>query len=100
VAAVNPDLVTRDSNGEIYTVRYDAINAMVLNEFLKERRKVEQLTKDLESKLAQQQQQIEALSADLLKMNAQLEANKPTNPLVGKSLRVGRPSNSGSASGH
>jgi hypothetical protein len=85
VAAVNPDLVTRDSNGEIYTVRYDAINAMVLNEFLKERRKVEQLTKDFESKLAQQQQQqqIEALSADLLKMNAQLEASKPTNPLVG-----------------
>jgi hypothetical protein len=84
VAAVNPDLVTRDSNGEIYTVRYDAVNAMVLNEFLKERRKVEQLTKDFESKLAQQQQQqIEALSADLLKMNAQLEASKPTNPLVG-----------------
>lgn len=84
MAAVNPDLVTRDSNGEIYTVRYDAVNAMVLNEFLKERRKVEQLTKDFESKLAQQQQQqIEALSADLLKMNAQLEASKPTNPLVG-----------------
>src|SRR5947199_2897101 len=42
VAAVNPDLVVRDENGEIYTVRYDAVNAMLLNEFLKEHRKVEQ----------------------------------------------------------
>ena len=42
VAKVNPELVVRDENGEIYTVRYDAVNAMLLNEFLKERRKVEQ----------------------------------------------------------
>jgi Chaperone of endosialidase len=35
VAQVNPDLVVRDKNGEIYTVRYDAVNAMLLNEFLK-----------------------------------------------------------------
>ena len=41
VAAVNPDLVVRDKNGEIYTVRYDAVNAMLPNEFLKEHRKVE-----------------------------------------------------------
>ncbi len=41
VAKVNPDLVVRDKNGEIYTVRYDAVNAMLLNEFLKEHRKVE-----------------------------------------------------------
>jgi hypothetical protein len=82
VAAVNSDLVIRDKNGEIYTVRYDAVNAMLLNEFLKEHRKVEQLTKDFESKLAQQQKQIEALSADLYKMNAKLEASKPTKPLV------------------
>ena len=39
VAKVNPDLVVRDKNGEIYTVRYDAVNAMLLNEFLKEHRK-------------------------------------------------------------
>ena len=38
VAEVNPDLVVRDKNGEIYTVRYDAVNAMLLNEFLKEHR--------------------------------------------------------------
>jgi Chaperone of endosialidase len=82
VAEVNPDLVIRDSNGEIYTVRYDAVNAMVLNEFLKEHLKVEQLTKDFESKFAQQQKQIEALSAALRKVNAQLEASKPTKQLV------------------
>src|SRR5437660_11387316 len=43
VAKVNPDLVVRDENGEIYTVRYEAVNAMLLNEFLKEHRKVETL---------------------------------------------------------
>src|SRR6266542_2561050 len=43
VAEVNPDLVVRDKNGEIYTVRYDAVNAMLLNEFLKEHRKVQEL---------------------------------------------------------
>jgi hypothetical protein len=42
VAAVNPDLVVRDKNGDIYTVRYDAVNAMLLNEFLKEHRKNEE----------------------------------------------------------
>ena len=39
VAEINPDLVVRDENGEIYTVRYEAVNAMLLNEFLKEHRK-------------------------------------------------------------
>ena len=77
VAKVNPDLVVRDKNGEIYTVRYDAINAMLLNEFLKEHRKLEQLTKDFESKFAQQQKQIEAFSAGLQKVSARLELNKP-----------------------
>jgi hypothetical protein len=43
VAEVDPDLVVRDKNGEIYTVRYDAVNAMLLDEFLKEHRKVETL---------------------------------------------------------
>jgi hypothetical protein len=56
VAKVNPDLIVRDKNGEIYTVRYDAVNAMLLNEFLKEhsafvreQRKVEQLEKQIEA---------------------------------------------------
>jgi len=44
---VNPDLVARDANGKAYTVRYDAINAMLLNEFLKEHRKGEQLEKQV-----------------------------------------------------
>jgi len=82
VAEVNPDLVIRDKKGEVYTVRYDAVNAMLLNEFLKEHRKVEQLTKDFESKLAQQQKQIEALSADLNKVNAKLETSNPIKQLV------------------
>jgi len=42
VAKVNPNLVVRDKNGEIYTMRYDAVNAMLLNEFLKEHGKVEE----------------------------------------------------------
>jgi hypothetical protein len=56
-----------------HTVRYDAVNAMLLNEFLKEHRKVEQLEK-----------QIEALTAGLQKVNAQLEASKPTPQVVAK----------------
>jgi hypothetical protein len=56
---VNPDLVVRDKNGEIYTVRYEAVNAMLLNEFLKEHQQVQ----DLKAIVAEQQRQIEALSA-------------------------------------
>jgi hypothetical protein len=82
VAKVNPALVVHDRNGEIYSVRYDAVNAMLLNEFLKEHRKVEQLTKDFESKLAEQQKQIEALTAGVQKVTAQLEASKPVPQVV------------------
>jgi len=57
-------------------VRYEAVNAMLLNEFLKEHRKVEQLTKDFESKLAEQQKQIEALTAGLQKVSAQVEVSR------------------------
>ena len=46
VEEVNPDLVVRDEEGEIYSVRYEAVNAMLLNEFLKEHRKVEELKSD------------------------------------------------------
>jgi hypothetical protein len=67
VAEVDPDLVVRDNNGEIYTVRYDAVNAMLLNEFLKEHRKVEQLEK-----------RIEALTAGLQKVSAQLATASPS----------------------
>jgi hypothetical protein len=77
VAKVNPNLVARDTKGEVYAVRYGAVNAMLLNEFLKEHRKVEQLAKDFESKLAEQQKQIEALTAGLQKVSAQLALRKP-----------------------
>ena len=53
VEKVNPDLVVSDTEGKPYTVRYDQVNAMLLNEFLKEHRKVERLKKDLESKIAE-----------------------------------------------
>ena len=90
VEKINPDLIIRDPEGKPYTVRYEAINAMLLNEFLKEHRKVEQqeatiaeLKKDLrtttarqqkqfESKIARQQEQIEALTSGLEKVTTQL----------------------------
>jgi hypothetical protein len=65
VAKIDPDLVTRDRNGEIYGVRYEAVNAMLLNEFLKEHRKVENM-----------QKQIDALTTGLQRMSAQLEMSK------------------------
>jgi hypothetical protein len=76
--ALNPDLVVRDPDGQIYTVRYEAVNAMLLNEFLKEHRKVE----ELEANAARQQKQIDALSAGLQKVSAQLEASKPAPQVV------------------
>ena len=72
VEKVNPDLVTRDAEGKLYTVRYDAINAMLLNEFLKEHRKVQ----ELEANAVRQQKQIEALTAGLQKVSAQVELSK------------------------
>jgi hypothetical protein len=49
VEKVNPDLVVRDKNGEIYTVRYEAVNAMLLNEFLKEHRTVQEQQKEIKA---------------------------------------------------
>ncbi|PYL45277.1 MAG: hypothetical protein DMF40_15820, partial [Verrucomicrobia bacterium] len=66
---VSPDLVARDEKGQVYTVRYEAVNAMLLNEFLKEHRKVE----TLEGTVQQQQKQIEALAAGLQKVTARVE---------------------------
>ena len=71
VEAVNPDLVVRDEEGKVNTVRYDAVNAMLLNEFLKEHRKMEKL----ESLVMEQQKQIKALTTGLEKVSAQLEIN-------------------------
>jgi hypothetical protein len=96
VAEVNPDLVVRDKNGEIYTVRYDAVNAMLLNEFLKEHRRVEEqqatitdLQKDFQAVNAEQQKQIELLHAQLQEqagqiqnVRAQIEMTKPASRMV------------------
>lgn len=82
VAKVNPDLVLLDKEGKPFTVRYDAVNAMLLNEFLKEHKKVEQLTKDFESKLAAQQKQIEALTAGLQQVTAQVGMSRPAPQMV------------------
>ena len=71
VEKVNPDLIVRDKEGKPYSVRYDQVNAMLLNEFLKEHRKVEQLEK-----------QVEALTAGLQKVSAQLEASRPAPQVV------------------
>ena len=94
VEKVNPDLVARDEKGKVYTVRYDAVNAMLLNEFLKEHRKVQeqeatitqvkstvvkqgstiaQQQKDFQSTLAQQQKEIKALTASLKEQAAQIQ---------------------------
>jgi hypothetical protein len=82
VQTVNPDLVARDHDGKPCTVRYDAVNAMLLNEFLKKHCKVEQLTKDFESQLVERQKQIEALTAGLQKVSDQLELSKPAPQIV------------------
>jgi hypothetical protein len=82
VAEANPDLVIYDADGKPYTVRYDAVNAMLLNEFLKEHRRVEKL----EAMVAQQRKDFEAAVAQLTtqvqKVSAQLEANKPAPQVV------------------
>jgi hypothetical protein len=90
VEKVNPDLVARDAKGKAYTVRYEAVNAMLLNEFLKEHRRVQeqeatitQLKQDFQSKLAEQQKETQVLAVGLKeqasqiqKVSAQLEMSK------------------------
>lgn len=102
VEKVDPDLVVRDEDGKLTTVRYEAVNAMLLNEFLKEHRRVEeqqatinelkskvtrqelaaQQQKQLQSSVAQQQKEIEALSAGLQKVSAQVELSKTAAKLA------------------
>jgi len=81
VEKVNPDLVARDENGQVYTVRYEAVNAMLLNEFLKEHRKVEQLESKAQKQdatIAHQQKEIEALTTGLQKVSAQVAVKQPS----------------------
>jgi hypothetical protein len=90
VEKVNPDLVARDAEGRVNTVRYEAVNAMLLNEFLKEHRKVQ----ELEAALARQRKDIAALAAGLKeqalqirKIRDQFGADKPGD--VSPQLAVG-----------
>ena len=92
VEKVDPDLVVRDKEGKAYSVRYDAVNAMLLNEFLKEHRTVQELKstvakqetsiveqkKEFQAIASQQQKQIEALTTGLQKVSAQLAAASPS----------------------
>ena len=71
VEKVNPDLVVRDAEGKAFTVRYEAVNAMLLNEFIKARRQIDS-----------QQEQIDALTAGLQKVSAQVELNKAESETV------------------
>ena len=73
VEKVNSYLVARDAEGKPYSVRYEAVNVMLLNEFLKEHR----IVQDLKAAVAQQQKQIETLTAGLQKVSAQLELSRP-----------------------
>jgi hypothetical protein len=92
VEKVNPDLVVRDKEGKPYSVRYDQVNAMLLNEFLKEHRKNEEQEATIarltstdakqEATIAKQQKQIEALTAGLQKVSAQIEMSKPAPQMV------------------
>jgi hypothetical protein len=96
VVKVNPDLVIHDADGKPYTVRYDAVNAMLLNEFLKEHRRVDELKsamaqqrKDFETALLRQRKANEALIARLneqeawiQKVSAQVEANGPGSQML------------------
>ena len=95
VAQVNPDLVIYDTDGKPYSVRYDAVNAMLLNEFLKEHQKVQKLEatvtkqqKAFEATVTHQQKQIEALSAGLQKVSAQLAAASPSDTVLGATKQV------------
>ena len=92
VEKVNPDLVARDDQGKVYTVRYEAVNAMLLNEFLKAHRKMQEqeaTITELKSTVAQQQKGMEVFAATLKeqasqiqKVSAQVEMSKPAPQTV------------------
>ncbi len=92
VEKVNPDLVIRDEDGKVMTVRYEAVNAMLLNEFLREHRTVQEqgrIAQQQEARLAKQewtiakqQKEIEALTTGLQKVSDRVELRKPLPLLV------------------
>ena len=92
VAKVDPDLVANDDSGKPYTVRYEAVNAMLLNEFLKEHRKMESQAAELQvtkSQVESQSKEIAELkaalkeqAAQIQKVSARLESTRPVTQLV------------------
>jgi hypothetical protein len=85
VAAVNPDLVIRDKNGEPMTVRYDQVNAMLLNEFLKEHKRVEEQQASISQLKSEMQTivvQLKEQAAQIQKVSTQLEMSKPGAKVV------------------
>jgi Chaperone of endosialidase len=85
VAEIDPQLAIRDGKGQIESVRYKAIYNMMLNEFLKEHRTVQEQKEtiaQLKQNFAEQQKQIDALTAGLQKVSAQVEMRKPASQMV------------------
>src|SRR5438128_12251538 len=92
VEKVNPDLVARDEQGKPYTVRYEAVNTMLLNEFLKEHRKVEEQNRKIQEQEATITQlekgmktviaRLEEQAAQIQKVSAKLEARKSSPQIV------------------
>jgi len=78
VAKVNPDLVVRDKEGKPYSVRYEQVNAMLLNEFLKEHRTVQELRNEIAALTSIVKEQ----AAQIQKVSAQVEASKPAPQVV------------------
>ena len=78
VEKVNPDLVVRDADGKVYSVRYEAVNAMLLNEFLKEHRTVQELKKEMAMLTATVKEQ----ASQIQKVSAQLELSRSPQQLV------------------
>jgi uncharacterized coiled-coil protein SlyX len=82
---VNPDLVVRGDDGKVMTVRYEAVNAMLLNELLKEHRNVaeqQSTIAELKTTVARQKKQIEALTLIVQKVSDQIALSKPAPQLV------------------
>jgi trimeric autotransporter adhesin len=78
VEKVNPDLVVRDKEGKPYSVRYDQVNAMLLNEFLKEHRTVMELKKEIAALTATVKEQ----AVQLQKVSARVEMGKRATRMV------------------
>jgi hypothetical protein len=79
---VNPNLVACNAQGQPESVHYEMVNAMLLNEFLKEHQKVEDLKKDFQAAVAQLTAQLREQASQIQKVSAQIEASKPAPQVV------------------